>query len=143
MIDFSPCCPPASSHPLAHPPARSLPPSAEIIAIAAESVGVPLPELLGRSREHRTVQARVLAACLLRLYRESSYPEMARALHRNNHSSVWCMVNRTQRRPGFTACALHAIHQIEATIDIRGAARAAIAARVPSDPPSAPKGPNP
>jgi chromosomal replication initiator protein len=62
---------------------------AEVIAqTVCRMLGVTIPELMGRTRHRRVVLARGVSVILCRRLTTLSYPEIARALGRPNHSTV-------------------------------------------------------
>lgn len=60
----------------------------EITRSAAETLGIDVSELYGPSRHRRAVLARCVAVCLAKELTTHSFPEIARMLHRRNHSTV-------------------------------------------------------
>lgn len=60
----------------------------EIIGVVCSEMGVGRDDLYGDGRSEKTVLAREVAALLMRRHTSRSYPEIARALRRPNHSSV-------------------------------------------------------
>lgn len=52
-----------------------------------EAAGVSFSELIGRDRHAAVIEARRVIVVLLRERTRMSYPEIARALYRRNHSS--------------------------------------------------------
>lgn len=59
-----------------------------IVEVVAQHVGVDVSDLLGRGRHQRVVLARSMAAYLARELTTHSFPEIAAALNRPNHSTV-------------------------------------------------------
>lgn len=68
-----------------------------ILAVVCERLGVDQSDVLGRGRHKRVVLARSLAALLARELTTHSYPEIARALGRDNHSTVVTACQRLRR----------------------------------------------
>ncbi|HYD02471.1 MAG TPA: DnaA/Hda family protein, partial [Phycisphaerales bacterium] len=60
----------------------------QVVALACQKMNVTLTEVAGRGRHPRVVLARALATLLARKHTRASYPEIARALGRPNHSTV-------------------------------------------------------
>lgn len=77
----------------------------DILRATCEEFGVELSELLGTGRHRRIVIARSLAAALARELTTHSYPEIARAMNRRNHSTVVtaCQRVRLQIEQGVAA----------------------------------------
>lgn len=71
-----------------------------IMQVVCEALRAPIDEVLGGSRHRRIVLARSLAAHLARRLTTRSYPEIARALNRPNHSTVVTACQRIERRLG-------------------------------------------
>lgn len=63
-------------------------PIATIVSETCRALGVDVSEFLGRGRHKRVVLARSLVAHLSRRLTTQSYPEIARAMGRPNHSTV-------------------------------------------------------
>jgi len=68
-----------------------------IAQTVCDELGVELSELYGQGRHRLVVLARSLTACLCRDLTTQSYPEIARALNRGNHSTVVTACQRTRR----------------------------------------------
>ncbi|MDX2114879.1 MAG: DnaA/Hda family protein [Planctomycetota bacterium] len=72
------------------------------IAVICETVcralGVEMSEVLGRGRHKRIVLARSLISYLAREMTSQSYPEIAQALNRNNHSTIVTAYQRVARQ---------------------------------------------
>lgn len=66
---------------------RPIPVSA-ILEVVCECVGAPVVEVMGKSRHQRVVLARSMVAHLSRRLTTMSFPEIARAMGRPNHSTV-------------------------------------------------------
>lgn len=82
----------------AHGQERTSPVKIEkVIEAVCQRIGVTREELAGRSRHRRISLARSLIAFLAREMTTHSYPEIARALGRTNHSSVHAAANRLTR----------------------------------------------
>lgn len=60
----------------------------EIVALVCQRLNVTMGEVAGRGRHPRVVLARAAATLLARRHTRASYPEIARALGRPNHSTV-------------------------------------------------------
>jgi len=60
----------------------------EIARAAGEVLGIEVSEVYGPSRHRRAVLARSVAVCLAKEITTHSFPEIARMLHRRNHSTV-------------------------------------------------------
>ncbi len=69
-----------------------------ITAVVAQSLGVDLSEVLGKGRHKRVVLARALTVHLAKLLTTQSYPEIARAMNRPNHSSVITARQRVEKQ---------------------------------------------
>ena len=69
----------------------------EIIASVCERLGIEPDELLGRGRHRRVVLARSLVVHLARELTTLSFPEIARGLGRENHSTVHTAARRIER----------------------------------------------
>lgn len=65
-----------------------------IAQTVCDEMGVELSEMYGPGRHRLVVLARSAAATLSRELTTQSYPEIARALHRKNHSSIVTMCQR-------------------------------------------------
>lgn len=89
----------------------------EVLDAACAVSGVEVSEVLGPSRHRRVVLARSLAARLARDVTNHSYPEIAKALNRRNHSTI---VTACQR---FTA-------QMESGVSVGATGRGGRALRV-------------
>jgi chromosomal replication initiator protein len=61
---------------------------AQVVACVCERLGVTPAELAGRGRHRRVVLARAMATAVSRRLTSGSYPEIARAIGRPNHSTV-------------------------------------------------------
>lgn len=59
-----------------------------VVALVCEKLNVTLTEVAGRGRHPRVVLARAMATLLARRHTRASYPEIARAMGRPNHSTV-------------------------------------------------------
>jgi chromosomal replication initiation ATPase DnaA len=68
-----------------------------IVDATCQRLGVTGEELTGRSRHRRISLARAVIAYLARELTTLSYPEIARAMGRNNHSSVHAGARRLAR----------------------------------------------
>ncbi len=71
---------------------------AEVLDAVCNDLGVGASEVLGGGRHHRVVVARGVAAYLLRECTTMSFPEIARALGRRNHSTVVTAAQRVARQ---------------------------------------------
>ena len=60
----------------------------EIARAASAAVGIDIAEMYGATRHRRAVLARSMAVCLAKEITTHSFPEIARMLHRTNHSTV-------------------------------------------------------
>ncbi|MFT3686573.1 MAG: DnaA/Hda family protein [Phycisphaerales bacterium] len=60
----------------------------EVVALVCQRLSVTMGEVAGRGRHPRVVLARAAATLLARRHTRASYPEIARALGRPNHSTV-------------------------------------------------------
>ncbi len=69
-----------------------------IIELTCEQLGVSPDEFAGSHRHRRIVIARSLTVLLARELTNMSYPEIARAMHRPNHSTVITAHQRVQRQ---------------------------------------------
>ena len=69
----------------------------EIIRSVCERLGIEPDELLGRGRHRRVVLARSLVVHLARELTTLSFPEIARGLGRENHSTVHTAARRIER----------------------------------------------
>ena len=76
----------------------------EVLDAVCEVVRVEASDVLGPSRHRRIVLARSLAACVARDLTNQSFPEIARALNRRNHSTIVtaCQRIREQMKVGAT-----------------------------------------
>ncbi|MFG0306451.1 MAG: DnaA ATPase domain-containing protein [Phycisphaerales bacterium JB040] len=70
----------------------------DIIHAACSELGVEPAEFTGRTRVRRVVLARSLAVLVARLHTNLSYPEIARAMRRSNHSTVITQHNTIERQ---------------------------------------------
>jgi len=70
----------------------------EVVAAACRVLGVSPSEFMGRGRHKRVVLARSIAATLCRRFTTLSYPEIARAMGRPNHSTVITACQRLARQ---------------------------------------------
>ncbi len=77
-------------------PSRPIPVS-QIVAEVSRRCGVTSEQVLGRSRHKRVVLARSLASYLARQLTTKSYPEIARALAKKNHSTIIAADRRIQK----------------------------------------------
>lgn len=68
-----------------------------ILGITLMLCGVGPLEFFGKVRDRRTVVARSIAAKLLREFTSLSFPEIARAMGRPNHSSILTAIARLNR----------------------------------------------
>ncbi|MCB9845769.1 MAG: ATP-binding protein [Phycisphaeraceae bacterium] len=68
----------------------------QIVELVCHSLGVSSAELMGRGRHRRVVAARALCVAIARELTNLSYPEIARAMGRPNHSSVITAHQRLQ-----------------------------------------------
>lgn len=71
---------------------------AEIVEAVGAALGVEREEMMGRGRHQRVVLARSLAMLLARELTTHSYPEIARAMGRPNHSTVITACQRVRRQ---------------------------------------------
>lgn len=85
--------------PAATRPRRPVPPELVVAAICDE-LGIDRSTFVGRSRHARAVLARSMGAYLCRELTTMSYPEIARALGRPNHSTVITADKRVRSRLG-------------------------------------------
>ncbi len=69
-----------------------------ITECVAETLGVTMPEMLGKSRHKRVVVARSIAAHLSRKLTSRSFPEIAHAMGRPNHSTVVTACKRVEQK---------------------------------------------
>ncbi len=69
-----------------------------ITQTVCRTLGVQIEEILGRSKHQRVVLARTLCSYLARQLTTMSFPEIARALGRNNHSTVVTAAKRFERQ---------------------------------------------
>jgi chromosomal replication initiator protein len=70
----------------------------EILQTVCRELGVPSEQLLGRSRHRRIVLARAAVIHLARRLTALSYPELARAMGRPNHSTIITAAQRIDRQ---------------------------------------------
>ncbi|HJN71878.1 MAG TPA: DnaA/Hda family protein, partial [Phycisphaerales bacterium] len=70
----------------------------DVISISCKRFGVSTNDLLGNSRSTRVVLARSISAYLGRKLTTMSFPELAVALGRKNHSTVHAAVRRIEKR---------------------------------------------
>lgn len=70
---------------------------AHILGVVCERLGVDQSDVMGRGRHKRVVLARSLTALLARELTTHSYPEIARALGRDNHSTVVTACQRLKK----------------------------------------------
>lgn len=81
--------------------ARPAPPRPIRVPLVAShvcrSLGVDLSDLMGRGRHKRVVLARSMVSYLARRLTSHSYPEIARALNRQNHSTIVTACQRMER----------------------------------------------
>jgi len=63
-------------------------PASRVLETACQELGVQPSEVLGNGRHRRVVMARGVAAYMMRQLTTLSFPEIARALGRRNHSTV-------------------------------------------------------
>lgn len=75
---------------------RPIPVSA-ILESVCECVGAPIAEVMGKSRHQRVVLARSMASYLARRLTTMSFPEIARAMGRPNHSTIITAQKRLER----------------------------------------------
>lgn len=61
---------------------------AQVVTSICDRLGVTHAELAGRGRHHRVVLARAMSTAVARRLTSASYPEIARAIGRPNHSTV-------------------------------------------------------
>ena len=80
---------PPTSHPIRMP---------DVIEITSKRLGITTEDLVGSSRSTRVVLARSLAAFLGRQLTTMSFPELASALGRKNHSTVHAATRRIETR---------------------------------------------
>jgi chromosomal replication initiator protein len=69
-----------------------------IVKTVASSLGVETSKIYSPSRHRRVVMARSLAIYLARQLTTMSYPELARALNRSNHSTIVTAAQRVERQ---------------------------------------------
>ncbi len=69
-----------------------------VLEVVAEEIGVSTEQILGRGRHRLIVLARSLTIYLTRQLTSMSYPEIAAALGRNNHSTVITAAQRMQQQ---------------------------------------------
>ncbi|MEM6393682.1 MAG: DnaA/Hda family protein [Planctomycetota bacterium] len=84
-------------------PGRSLTPArpvrfADVVDVVCSRFGLEKDHLLGRSRHAHIVTARSLVAYLLHRLAPMSYPEIARAMGKKNHSGVLAAARRIEER---------------------------------------------
>lgn len=72
-------------------------PVAAILEAVCECVGAPVVEVMGKSRHQRVVLARSMASHLARRLTTMSFPEIARAMGRPNHSTIITAQKRLER----------------------------------------------
>jgi chromosomal replication initiator protein len=70
----------------------------DVVAITCKRLGVSVEDFLGNTRSTRVVFARSLAAYLGRSLTPLSFPELASALGRKNHSTVHAASRRIEKR---------------------------------------------
>lgn len=70
----------------------------QVTCLVCAELNVELSEVLGRGRHRLVVLARSMAALLSRELTTMSYPEIARALNRKNHSTVVTACQRLRRQ---------------------------------------------
>lgn len=70
----------------------------EILGIVCSEIGVQTSDVLAAGRHRRIVLARTLAAALARDLTTHSFPEIARALGRDNHSTIITACQRLKRQ---------------------------------------------
>ena len=70
----------------------------QIVRTVCESLGVETNKVYGPSRHRRIVLARSIAIYLARQLTTLSYPELARALNRSNHSTIVTAAQRVERQ---------------------------------------------
>lgn len=68
-----------------------------ILETVCECVGAPVVEVMGKSRHQRVVLARSMVAHLARRLTTMSFPEIARAMGRPNHSTIITAQKRLER----------------------------------------------
>ena len=73
-------------------------PVSKVVEVVAQRTGVTRAELAGSSRHQRISLARGLVAYLARSMTTASYPEIAAAMGRANHSSVHASVRRIAKK---------------------------------------------
>lgn len=69
-----------------------------LVQVVCGYVGVPQCTIYDTGRHPRTVAARQLIAVLARRFTFMSAPEIALAMRRRNHSTVFTQINRWSRR---------------------------------------------
>ncbi|MFT5423617.1 MAG: chromosomal replication initiator protein [Phycisphaerales bacterium] len=99
-----------------------------VVAAACREVGVEMSEFTGRTRVRRVVLARSLAVLVARKHTNLSFPEIARAMQRNNHSTVITQLNSIEARarlgePLAAGCPLDGLTVEQAAERIAGSAR--------------------
>jgi chromosomal replication initiator protein len=70
----------------------------DVINITSKRLGIPTEDVLGSSRSMRVVLARSISAYLGRKLTTMSFPELAVALGRKNHSTVHAAARRIETR---------------------------------------------
>lgn len=68
-----------------------------IVRVVSSELGVQVQEVMGPSRHRRVVLARSIAAYLARRLTSLSFPEIARALGKSNHSTIVTAYQRIKR----------------------------------------------
>lgn len=71
---------------------------ADILSVVSSEIGVQTSEVLSIGRHKRVVLARTLAAALARDLTTHSFPEIAKALGRDNHSTIITACQRLRRQ---------------------------------------------
>ncbi len=94
-----------------------------IAAEVCQYLRVDMAELLGKGRHKRVVLARAMSTYLARTMTTRSYPEIARALGRPNHSTVITAYNRTMKQ-------LDENHRIDIDSEFDGLTLAELAERL-------------
>lgn len=69
-----------------------------VIQAVCEHLGVGSADFSGRGRHRKVVLARALVVLLARRLTTASFPEIARAMHRPNHSSIITAMRRIERQ---------------------------------------------
>jgi chromosomal replication initiator protein len=72
-------------------------PASVIVEVVCEGLNVPMSELTGKGRHKRVVLARAVITALCRRMTTLSFPEIARAISRPNHSTVITALSRLDR----------------------------------------------